>query len=443
MVRARAFALWTAAGLLAACASTNESDNPCDPTSGAFSACSADASGPGPQDGSPRRNDQFAPRIDTDFNDPCDGNETCTSGYCVQKESGDRVCTRLCGVDADCPGEWACLQVVNAGVDTTYICTPPQTDPECVGVDFARSPDHCGACKVPCRDYANAERLCVDSRCVMGDCRPGWRNINGAADDGCEYGCFPSNDGVETCDDQDNDCDGVTDEGFELDTDVENCGRCGRSCALPNAAAVACRAGACEIGRCLDGFFDRDGETANGCENGGMPGADDDCDGIDDDSDGDVDEDFEPARATCGVGRCAAEGVTACADGNPTHDCVPAAPALDDANCNGIDDDCNGQIDDGYLPTDACGEGICAVGAEPSSCVAGRETPCRPGPALAADDATCDGMDDDCDGRIDEDYLARSCGVGACAAEAIPSRCVDGVQTDCSPGEMAELAAHG
>ena len=101
MVRARAFALWTAAGLLAACASTNESDNPCDPTSGAFSACSADASGPGPQDGSPRRNDQFAPRIDTDFNDPCDGNETCTSGYCVQKESGDRVCTRLCGVDAD------------------------------------------------------------------------------------------------------------------------------------------------------------------------------------------------------------------------------------------------------------------------------------------------------------------------------------------------------
>ncbi|MHC5108553.1 MAG: right-handed parallel beta-helix repeat-containing protein, partial [Planctomycetota bacterium] len=42
-----------------------------------------------------------------------------------------------------------------------------------------------------------------------------------------------------------------------------------------------------------------------------------------------------------------------------------------------------------------------------------------PGP----DDTTCDGVDDDCDGSVDEDYVSYTCGQGACEAD---STCVDG-----------------
>jgi hypothetical protein len=46
----------------------------------------------------------------------------------------------------------------------------------------------------------------------------------------------------ESCNGQDDDCDGTTDEGFDLQNDPRNCGRCG----------VVCAGGeSCEAGRCL------------------------------------------------------------------------------------------------------------------------------------------------------------------------------------------------
>ena len=46
------------------------------------------------------------------------------------------------------------------------------------------------------------------------DCPQGWWDINGDPADGCEYRCDLSNGGVEDCDGQDNDCDALTDEGL-------------------------------------------------------------------------------------------------------------------------------------------------------------------------------------------------------------------------------------
>jgi len=58
----------------------------------------------------------------------------------------------------------------------------------------------------------------------------------------------------------------------------------------------------------------------------------------------------------------------------------------------------------------------------------------------AATDIACNGLDDDCDGRVDEDYvaIATSCGVGACEASGATS-CVNGAVTDsCHSGAPAD-----
>ncbi len=54
--------------------------------------------------------------------------------------------------------------------------------------------------------------------------------------------------------------------------------------------------------------------------------------------------------------------------------------------CNGLDDDCNGEIDEGQLcgVNQQCLNGLCIL------------ADCKPQPE------TCNGLDDDCDGEIDE-----------------------------------------
>jgi hypothetical protein len=66
--------------------------------------------------------------------------------------------------------------------------------------------------------------------------------------------------------------------------------------------------------------------------------------------------------------------------------------------CNGVDDDCNGQIDD--VGTVSCGVGACATTV--SACGANGSNSCVPlAPSTSFDG--CDGIDNDCDGAVDED----------------------------------------
>ena len=83
--------------------------------------------------------------------------------------------------------------------------------------------------------------------------------------------------------------------------------------------------------------------TAGGCRNLFVDAT---CDGVDDDCDGSIDEDFVPYATTCGVGACASTGTATCAGGTIHDSCMPGTPAASDTTCNGIDDDCDGQIDE-------------------------------------------------------------------------------------------------
>lgn len=94
-----------------------------------------------------------------------------------------------------------------------------------------------------------------------------------------------------------------------------------------------------------------------------------------------------------------------------------------------------------YVPDVSCGVGHCRTTNTPSACVAGVETPCVPGAPLDTNDATCDGVDDNCSGAPDEDYVsaATSCGIGLCAASGLFS-CQGGAEVDtCTPGTPSSI----
>jgi 2',3'-cyclic-nucleotide 2'-phosphodiesterase (5'-nucleotidase family) len=128
----------------------------------------------------------------------------------------------------------------------------------------------------------------------------------------------------ETCNGQDDDCDGVIDNGLPLAScGVGACARTGSTC-----SPASCTPGT---------------PTAETCN-----GIDDDCNGVIDNG---------VPLATCGVGACARTGSTC----SPAS-CTPGAPTAE--TCNGIDDDCNGVVDNGVC-------GVAAVPAMPPAALWG------------------------------------------------------------------------
>jgi hypothetical protein len=153
------------------------------------------------------------------------------------------------------------------------------------------------------------------------------------------------------------------------------------------------------------------------------------CNGVDDDCDGLVDNDLPDALVACPTGNkgvCAA-GKSTCIEGKAG--CQAPSPGVETCD-DGLDGDCDGTVDDGCT----CQEGAtqpCYSGAtgtkDTGACVGGIQT-CAGGvfgtcagevlPAVE----TCNGIDDDCDGMVDDvtdataECAARLLGAGGVAS---------------------------
>ncbi len=155
------------------------------------------------------------------------------------------------------------------------------------------------------------------------------------------------------------------------------------------------------------------------------------CDGVDDDCDGSIDEDYVTTPTNCGTGACSSTGQRECQSGSEFDTCTPAPAAPNDATCDGVDDDCDDEVDEDYSPTGtACGTGACASTGQ-IECQSGSEVDTCTAATAAANDATCDGVDDNCDGVVDEGYSATgtTCGTGACASTG-QIECQSGSEVD-------------
>ncbi|MFK7984673.1 MAG: putative metal-binding motif-containing protein [Sandaracinaceae bacterium] len=311
-----------------------------------------------------------------------------------------------------------------------------------------------------CDGVANPDLLCnctvPDSRScgaggLQGACAAGTQSCEGGGWGACSISAV-----AESCNGEDEDCDGQVDEGLtvrcfpDADNDTYSLSGVEEVQLCPDPARSL-------VGGCPSGYTDRvpvgvdgDGIRQFECDDAVAdvrPDATELCNGIDDDCDfavdegrlvvcyEDVDGDSYPASGAAPMNLCPSLG-DSCPTGFTARvplagqiDCdddnVGASPAVTEA-CNDTDDDCDGATDEGtlvtcfedldrdtYAPATAAGvvqcpdsgTGTCPDQSTTRTPVSGAD--CDDGSATAnpAVGEACNDIDDDCDGSVDEGVL--------------------------------------
>ena len=413
---------------------------------------------------------------------PCQVNTDCmvngvdTGEACISYGPAGNFCGGKCETDESCPDGYECLEAEDTSGGSLISCVLAEGECECRKwfVDDGAATEcyaenEWGSCPgericladglSPCNALMPAEEICdgLDNDCdVLIDEEQSESPCNIINQFGtcpgvesCKLGalvCEGQQAKAELCDGEDNDCDGLTDEGFE-DTDGDGVADClendkdgdGIVDGLDNCPSLF-NPGQADyeldtVGDACDPDDDND-QTADeeDCapkDAGVYPGAEELCDGKDNDCNYVVDEGYPDTDA---------DGWKDCLDDDDDNDgtadgldCGPTDPALHPAApevCDGKDNDCDNEIDEG-LGTLSCGKGECFH--ELPACLDGLEQWCDPLAAAAIE--TCDGLDNDCDGLVDEELGSTTCGLGPCF-HTVPN-CLDGQEQECDPLAVA------
>ena len=326
----------------------------------------------------------------------CDDDGDCYGAPCVQTPDGlqcSMVCEDQCG---NVPG-WECFPQVtiwSPGLclqPDWYLCRACMDDSDCV--------EKTSGAGYNCVDYGGDRRFCAKECQVDEQC---------PADYACQDAKFmgespDSKQCIHTTDDCN--CSDLHDGAITSCASTNEFGSC------PGQAT------------CLDGEFQCDASDP----------LEEVCNNADDNCDGQIDE--ELGTKTCGKGICFHE-VQACENGTPTF-CNPSEGSQEEL-CNGLDDNCNGEVDDFWpevsTPCDSdddddfCKNGTweCTEGGSGVECI-GDEAP---------DEEVCDGEDNDCDGQIDEGFGETTCGLGQCKHTV--KNCFEGALLECDPFQGVE-----
>ncbi|TNE47835.1 MAG: VWA domain-containing protein [Deltaproteobacteria bacterium] len=452
-------------------------------------------------------NDQWGSCSAKPSTEVCDGKDNDCDGK--TDEDLRRDCLP-CGEQTCQGGKWgSCVK----GTPSPEICD--NKDNDCDGkVDNFYRPctNNCGTGKEYCSGGrwrgcdAKSEKACTNT-CGTGKqtcSKDKWSSCSARSERTCTYKCATgkqvcSNDkwgscsakpSTEVCDGKDNDCDGKVDESI-----TRSCGPCGTQTCNAGQWGV-CNKTKPSPEVCDNKDNDCDGKTDEGleqpCKKGSCTGKQtcsrgkwspckmpaEVCDGKDNDCDGKVDENWSQKGKPCGsgVGICYRTGVFVCkpdgsgvtcnvppgkpeqevcdardndCDGksdedlqrNCTTECGGGTQVCKEGSwtacvhkqgktakpesCNGLDDDCDGMVDNGIARPcqTACGEGV-------QQCLQGDWSTCS---APFPKPEVCNGKDDDCDGESDEDLAEGSCDKGfKCMQGACRSKCRNG---ECPAGQ--------
>jgi len=362
--------------------------------------------------------------------------DTCENGICVHTPIG---------IDTDGDGVPDCADMCPGGVDTVLHDPCTAGIGECTGIGF------------------------IGCRCQGGDpWPPGTPGVN------CQTRCNarPGDPQAETCNALDDDCDDLIDEEFHIGTTcIVGIGACmntgqficningGESCNVQpgqptteicNGIDDNCNEtvdeGIANNGSCTAGVgqCQRTGELV--CSNGGFDcnaqvgePTTEVCNGLDDDCDGQIDEDIAPTgECSAGVGACQNLGQFVCVQGGLVCSAQNGEPSPE--TCNNVDDNCNGSVDEGFNLGDVCSVGIGAcqnTGA--LICDNNGGVTCSAEPGLPGVEV-CDQIDNDCDEQVDEvfDVCGIQCGDGSSCVTPSPS-----VSPSPSPSETPGVQCEG